>query len=441
MPNNAPYVEHFDLTVVAPILPERREALGRTLATVREQTLVLMRARGRGVDPGTGRKIPFDHVPGLHYARFVVIAGGSVTATTASLAFASDFDGVAAAGKNAETARRHHLQDWLRVARLSFDEVLSACVGYPGSAADDLAIVNWMEAHHIPAATSYIGCRGRGLQQIEEEAALRQRVETWVDAHRADLATLPPETIMQRLRAACPVPTSSPIPPRFFWAWLGFLLLGLLFLPLILLFVLAAVLFLLWREPRDPVFEPQYTPEERKHIDWASTDEDLFFQNQLTHIVDLKPGLMRALLIRAVYRLLRFLVVVKFNRGSLGGIPSIHFARWVLVNRGRTVLFFSNFDSSWESYLGDFVDKASSGLTAVWSNTVGYPRTRMLLWAGSNAATRFKAWARHHQLPTAVWYAALPGLSIVNVNDNSQLRHALSDPTVETSETTLRRLR
>lgn len=193
-------------------------------------------------------------------------------------------------------------------------------------------------------------------------------------------------------------------------------------------------------EERDPVFEPEYRGSELEHIERSSRDENIFFQNQLSNIAVLKPGSFRALIIMGVFYALQLLAITVYNKGKLGDIPTIHFARWVLIDRGRRALFFSNFDSSWQSYLGDFIGKASSGLTAVWSNTVGYPRTRSLLWAGSRDADRFKAWARHQQIPTVVWYSAYPGLSVRNINDNTIIRRGLAEGSQVSQDEWLRAL-
>ena len=58
------------------------------------------------------------------------------------------------------------------------------------------------------------------------------------------------------------------------------------------------------------------------------------------------------------------------------GIPTIHFARWVLIDNNKHMMFFSNFDLSWESYLDDFIEKAHGGLTLAWGSGVGFPATR-----------------------------------------------------------------
>ncbi len=94
--------------------------------------------------------------------------------------------------------------------------------------------------------------------------------------------------------------------------------------------------------------------------------------------MSLRPGPLRALSTRVVLAAIDFLAHEIFTRGSLGNISSIHFARWVLIDEGRRLLFFSNYDGSWEKHLGDFIDKAAVGLTSVWSNTEGFPKTVLL---------------------------------------------------------------
>jgi hypothetical protein len=113
--------------------------------------------------------------------------------------------------------------------------------------------------------------------------------------------------------------------------------------------------------------------------------------------------------------------------GRLGGIQTIHFARWVALP-DRRLLFFSNYDGSWEAYLGDFIDKASMGLTMIWSNTLWYPKTRLLMFKGATNEGAFKAWTRAYQVPTQVWYSAYPTLSVGDVLRNAELRELLGGP-------------
>jgi hypothetical protein len=92
------------------------------------------------------------------------------------------------------------------------------------------------------------------------------------------------------------------------------------------------------------------------------------------------------------------------------------------------LLFLSNYDGSWENYLDDFIDKASVGLTGIWSNTEGFPRTRFLTRDGARNGTRFKQWARWAQSPTLAWYSAYQDLTVQAIDNNSAIREELLTP-------------
>ncbi|MEI9948898.1 MAG: hypothetical protein WDO74_07925 [Pseudomonadota bacterium] len=91
-------------------------------------------------------------------------------------------------------------------------------------------------------------------------------------------------------------------------------------------------------------------------------------------------------------------------------------------------MFFSNYDSSWESYLGDFVDRAAIGLNLAWTLTAEYPKTSYLTGLGASDEERFKAWSRAYQRPTQVFYTAYPELGLAAVNNNTWIRCGLHHP-------------
>jgi hypothetical protein len=139
----------------------------------------------------------------------------------------------------------------------------------------------------------------------------------------------------------------------------------------------------------------------------------------------MKPGWFRRITIKAILLYGKFRIYNEFVHGELMGIPTIHFARWVLLDNDKQVLFFSNFDGSWQQYLGDFIDKSGWGLTAIFSNTENFPASRYLFWGGAYDEEHFLAWSRYYQIPTHVWYCAYPDLSIKNVTTNSLIRSEL----------------
>jgi hypothetical protein len=91
--------------------------------------------------------------------------------------------------------------------------------------------------------------------------------------------------------------------------------------------------------------------------------------NHLAGISVMKPGLLRIMTLRLAFWVIGKMAQLQFKPGFLSDLGTIHFARWVLLPGTNKLLFFSNYSGSWESYLEDFVTKASGGLTGVWSNT------------------------------------------------------------------------
>jgi deferrochelatase/peroxidase EfeB len=103
----------------------------------------------------------------------------------------------------------------------------------------------------------------------------------------------------------------------------------------------------------------------------------------------------------------------------------------VTVPGTRDVVFFSNYDSSWESYLEDFITQAHAGLTGVWSNSIGFPRSRNLVQQGATDGERFKRYARQSMIPTRFWYCAYPTLTTSTIRTNAAIRLGLSGALTE----------
>lgn len=150
-------------------------------------------------------------------------------------------------------------------------------------------------------------------------------------------------------------------------------------------------------------------------------------QNHFCSLTKVKAGRFRYLTLRTVLHTINLAGRIYWNRGKLGKIATIHFARWVIIERGNThwLLFLTNYDGSWDSYLSDFIDQASNGVTAVWSNSEGFPRSKFLVLEGSRDEQRFKNYARNSQFPTLAWYQAYPTETVRNVDDNTDQREAL----------------
>jgi Dyp-type peroxidase family len=137
-----------------------------------------------------------------------------------------------------------------------------------------------------------------------------------------------------------------------------------------------------------------------------------YAQNHMISVTELAPGFIRFITICLAFKVIAVSKKLQLSRaGTLNNIGTIHSARWLIMPKTRQLVFVSNFDGSWESYLEDFITKAASGTTGVWGNTVGFPRTENLFFKGVEDGDRFKRFARRSMRPTCFWYSAYPGLT------------------------------
>ncbi|MCX7283430.1 MAG: Dyp-type peroxidase [Novosphingobium sp.] len=135
-------------------------------------------------------------------------------------------------------------------------------------------------------------------------------------------------------------------------------------------------------------------------------------QNHMISITTLRPALIRKLTLPLAFVAVATMARIGImRRGFLATVGTIHAARWVVVPGTRQLLFLSNYDGSWESYLEDFITKASEGVSAVWSNAQGFPATNFLFFKGAADGDRMKRYARNSMQPTPFWFSAHPRLS------------------------------
>ncbi|MCU4182188.1 cytochrome P450 [Bosea sp. BH3] len=223
-----------------------------------------------------------------------------------------------------------------------------------------------------------------------------------------------------------------------YWLWFGFTAPSLLHLAgrglmaLILsilgiaVLIAAAVGGVIWRlrklEDRSAMSESAISLGALEEL---QRREDKDRQNHMTAVSSIKAGPLRELLLRFVFYVISITATHIFRPGFLSSIGTIHFARWVRVPGTNKLVFLSNYGGSWESYLEDFITKATAGLTGIWSNTEGFPPTRFLFLDGARDGDRFKRWARTQQIPTRFWYSAYPRLSTTLIRKNALIRQGI----------------
>lgn len=449
-------MEQKPITIVTEVLDENSLAeLKRYLTPI-------------GKDIKNNKIIQFATLKNLHYCCFILIEDNpppsGVGQAAPILVFEANIDGKVNEFL-AEIVRQYpdfmhkvyrNCQDYLKAGKKPSDEELTA----------------YLLANDRGANAFYVGHPGQTHDIISYQSTLRSAIETYLDANRPKLVKLTPDAIKHEIlehvaktvpgfaqskpvKASVLIKLGQMLSPYVNWVILFLALAVLVFVYMIagetgVFFVLgliaAFIAYLLFREMMD---------KQDERLQWDSIYlkdlqdvENRQAQNHLSSIIYVKPGKFRLFTLTAVLFFINLVAKLFATEGNLSGIVTIHFARWIILpgkaNERTRLLFFSNYDGSWENYLGEFIDHASVGLTAVWSNTEsnakpgGFPDTRLLgvvfdekkKWtsifpAGARDEQRFKAFARNSQRPELIWYSAYPDLSVKNIGNNMKIHEGL----------------
>jgi hypothetical protein len=420
--------DHF--LVVAPVRAGQESPLRALLHS--------MNAEPGVADPGN-LIVPFARFERLHFVRLMLlddalqadlrIHGEEPRRLPTCLAFMGDCDGPAGT----------MLADLAERAGPGLSRIFGHCEGFTRSA-DLLA---WMRARTRPSAASFVNWVGRSVRQIGEESALQRALAARVP--RRPLAA-PGDAERVRRELAAWIATEigagrlalTPEPPTPL-GWRIEKLAHALAVPLVAIvalpFLIVAAPFLAWllrrRETEDPEFCPRPLAAD---LETLQELEDRGITNQYTAIGAVKPGRFRRWLLTVLLVLTDYACKQIFTRGFLARVQTIHFAHWFFFDDKTRVVFLSNYDGSHQGYMDDFINKVGWGLNLLFSNGVGWPRTRWLVHGGSRIEQKFKYYQRRHQLPTQVWYKAYPGLALVELKRNHRIREGLEQATMSDAQ-------
>jgi len=376
-----------------------------------------------GKDVEKNGLIPFPRLKLLHFSSLVLNVDPNYGAY---LVFENNFDG----------ALNPYLEELYAQASPGLHEIFSHCDEYPISNSPDKAkLLSYLRDHVVKPNAYHIGNVGRSVVRTHDEADLRDAIEDFLDDVVKQGSIGSAASIRQRVQAfvqsqpgfgwtANVQPRQTAMEhflPRLKIAIVA--IVALLLLPLLIPLAVIWIIILRWSETHEP---PPAELDIDNHVRNLVRREDRthIVQNHFASITIVKPGAFRRITLRGVLWVAN-LIARTSDKGELSGIPSIHFAHWSLIDNGRRLLFLSNFDGSWENYLDDFIDKASTGLTGIWTNTIDFPKTSWLVKEGARDGSRFKAQARDKQTYTNVWYSAYKQLTVQTIDNNSQIREDL----------------
>jgi deferrochelatase/peroxidase EfeB len=207
---------------------------------------------------------------------------------------------------------------------------------------------------------------------------------------------------------------------------------GLITLLLVVIVLVAAAVGYAWLRHREKTDVCDDIPPTAEHVERLMRRETFGAQNHLAASSIMKPGWFRWLTLRVGLWGAGAIAAYGSRPSFLGSTGVIHFARWILLPGTNKLLFMSNYDGAWESYLEDFIEKAHDGVTGIWSNTLGFPKTENLFSKGATDGDRLRRWTRRQQHPSWFWYVAYPKLSLARIRANAAIRQGIAAARTET---------
>ncbi|GAC1629156.1 MAG: hypothetical protein NVS4B11_27730 [Ktedonobacteraceae bacterium] len=371
--------------------------------------------------------IPFGKFSKVHFARFVVLDASSDmqgSVISPGLIFMVECD-----------APLHRLNELVNVAGEGLDKIYSRCEGYPvGNSITATKRLAYLRANMVKTQAFYVNTVGRTVQQIRQEDQLRSAIQDFLDRAQQDWSSHSALEVRAKILAyirseqTLRWASTPPAQPGLVFKlketlhMVGMPLLLLILSPVLILALPLWLLLLRIHELSDAA--PDIKPDQA-HIRELEKLEDFAAQNQFSAVGYIKPGWFRRLTVLGILLVANYGVRHIFNKENLAGVKTIHFARWVVIDDQRRVIFASNYDGSLESYMDDFIDKLAWGLNAVFSNGVGYPKTNWLIFDGAHDEQAFKDYIHVHQIPSQVWYSAYDHLTALNIANNARIRAGL----------------
>lgn len=437
MKNNEKYIDQGAVTIITEIDPEKGlSGLKELLAKI-------------GSDEIGGGIVNFEKVTSLHFARWFLMTearisdgnGGYATENKFpdSLAFTSNFDG----------DLEEHLHEIVATSKEAIISIYSFCKGFPSN--QDISnqqIVSFLKANAKKNQLFWPAIRGGTVEQLKGESLLRTEIETFLSSQNQKEAFKgkSPDEIKDAIKAfvKADVRLSWALTPRakttFGWKlkYYGTLVFKLIFLlPILLLLGIWYLLCGIFNAKDDKNRKPIRRSGEFEAL---LKNEDRIFMNQLTVYGGIKkPYWFRSTQLRLGLWLFSLNGVYRSTKGQLSGIETIHFARWTVFNKGKNVIFLSNYDGAWEIYLSEFIDRSAAAMNLTFGTTVGYPKVKGLVGEGAHDEQAFKTVVRNNQYPCQVWYSSYPSLTVKNILNNQKIREGLCGTSKESTTDWLKR--
>jgi hypothetical protein len=412
------------LTVFAPVRAGEEEPLRRVLRAIGDDI------KGKTAAGGSARPhIDFIRSRTIHFARLAILRDPLRGPAATRLLFSSNYDGTLDG----------HIAELVELTS-DMDAIWGRCDGYHGIA----AFPAFIRAHAHEPEAFYIAFRDETVETIHRGSALRRRVRDSMETASVS-ALIPAEhpawwhragrrlsDVIRRATRALPIAADVLRALRRYGFATVFRATGRIIASLdrYPIFRLANWITRNRMPPRRSIYSS--VPLDNcaawhplGHGDEVAAAfatpptfrEDVITQNQLTLVTVVDPRHVQR--VKAVMSAIDSYAKRLAPPGSLIGISTIHFVRWLLIDRDQRLIMLSDYDGSWENYIDEFAEMILSGLDAIWETSFGYPPD------GARDVPAFKRFLRTHQVPAEVFFSAYPDQTILNVASNLRLARAV----------------
>lgn len=153
--------------------------------------------------------------------------------------------------------------------------------------------------------------------------------------------------------------------------------------------------------------------------------------NEMTIVGPIKEGAARPVTLRlALWIVARVAEGIPYIKPVAEGItiPTVATARWIAADRGKRLVFISNYTNASEPYVRDFIDQRAGAMriNLTFGFGRGYPKTAWIIFGGALDDPNGYINAVHtNQRRTELWFCPYRNLSIDNIRRNRQIREGL----------------
>lgn len=389
-------------------------------------------------DPGGNAKIGFNKIVTTQFASSVILPNQQYQTCMlpAKLFFATSYVG----------PLKNHLQELVQHGAQGLRELMQFCTDFPEAAkTDDAALVKYLKSHNL-SSTFYSGMQYITHDDIGRENSLREFIEDYIDKVQ-ESGELDGCTALQTQEKI-----QNAVGSKFDWAkniWKkSFLDYWLIWGSTIISLIIVAILIgggIIWIINKNPIggwlgftflaiiSAAIFIIISFRINELTPQPVDIRQPNDIVRAIDISQqhpvinemtisGALKDGWVHVVF-LFIFLKIIWLIKGTIY-IPTVVTARWVMVDKGKRLVFISNFLNLSDGYVRDFIDSKTraSKINLSFGQGKGYPGTKWVFGKGAlNNPEGFMNVVEKNQIITPFWYWPYHYLSVANINNNRQI--------------------